>query len=167
MSRTYHGIKEGYGGGRRPGTEHFAKSIQYLFGGQLWNNGTYGIRPIRGGTTPSVHGTGRAMDISRRKMDAARPGSSKAFALNFVKYLVATEGGPDGFLEMVIDYDFEGTARIWRCDRNAWVKQIPGRISGAPGGDWYHFEISPAAADDIKQIDEFWARFFKDLAALP
>lgn len=163
MTRPYTGLKD-YPGTRRPGTQHLAGSIQYLFSGRLWNNGTFGIRPVRGGTTPSVHGTGRALDISRRKMDAARPGCSKAAALDFIKYLVATEGGPDGFLEMVIDYDFEGTARIWRCDRNAWVKQIPGRIAGAPGGDWYHLEITPAAADNPKIIDAFWDKFFANLA---
>jgi hypothetical protein len=166
MTRPYTGLKEGYGGGRRPGTEHFVRSIQYLHGGRLWNNGTYGIRPVRGGTTPSVHGTGRAMDISRRAMDAARPGSSKQYALNFIRSLIELEKGDDGILEMVIDYDFEGTARIWRCDRGTWVKQIPGRISGAPGGDWYHIEISPAGADNAKLIDRFWDRFFDALKTL-
>ena len=160
MTRPYTGLTEGYGKGRRQGTEILAGSIQWLHGGKLWNNGTYGIRPVRGGTTPSVHGTGRALDISRRRMDDNRPGSSKTYALTFIRDLIELEKGDDGILEMVIDYDFEGTARIWRCDRGTWVKQIPGRISGSPGGDWYHLEITPAAADNPALIQRFWDRYF-------
>lgn len=155
--RPYTGISDGIAKARRPGTEHMAAVIQYLTAGKLWNNGTYGIRTIRGGTRISVHATGRAIDISRRNMGGTRPGCSRTEALKWIQMLIDHCEG----LECVVDYDYQGTARVWKCDRLAWRTQPKGSISGAPGGDWFHIELAPAWADSKTKVDQFW----KDLLA--
>lgn len=163
-TRPYTGTRDGISGRRRPGLEYFADSVTFLSGGRMWDNGTYGIRPVRSGSSLSVHATGRAADLSRRNMnDGRRIGQSKKDALAFIDALVKIEGGPDGILEMVIDYDYNGTARIWRCDRAAWRTQSPGAIAGSPGGDWYHIELSPAGADSVARVDQFWRELFAGL----
>lgn len=150
--RPYTGIKDGAAKARRPGLEQLVASIQYLTAGRLWNNGTYGIRTIRGGTTMSVHATGRAADLSRRKMSTSRPGCTRAEALKLIQVLIDHFPG----LECVVDYDYQGTARVWKCDRMAWRTQAKGAIAGSPGGDWFHIEISPTYADRPDLIDKFW-----------
>lgn len=150
--RPYTGISDGIAKARRPGTELMVQYIQYLTSGKLWNNGTYGIRQVRGKNVLSVHATGRAMDVSRRKMDANRPGCTRTEALKIIQLLIEHFDG----LECVVDYDYQGTARVWKCDRMAWRTQPKGSISGSPGGDWFHIEISPTYADNPKLVDKFW-----------
>jgi hypothetical protein len=150
--RPYTGISDGIARARRPGLEQLVASIQYLTGGKLWNNGTYGIRTVRGSTRISVHATGRAADLSRRKMSTSRPGCSRAEALKIIQTLIDHFDG----LECVVDYDYNGTARVWKCDRMAWRTATKGSISGSPGGDWFHIEISPKYADNPALIDQFW-----------
>lgn len=147
--RPYTGIKEGIGKGKRPGTEAFIATIQTGTAGRLWNNGTYAMRPIRGGSTPSVHATGRAIDISFRRVPKHQ-GSSRAYAVPFIIELL--ERADELGLEMIIDYGYTvglGGGRIWKCDRNSWREQKPGAIAGGgnPKSDWIHVELSPAAAD--------------------
>lgn len=162
--RKYTGTTEGVGGGPRAGLEFFADSVEYLSGGRMWNNGTYGIRPVRSGSALSVHATGRAVDLSRRNMnDGRRIGQSRKDALAFIDALIKIEGDADGILELVIDYDYNGTSRVWKCDRAAWRTQPLGAIAGAPGGDWFHIELSPAGADSVARVQKFWAELFAGL----
>jgi hypothetical protein len=49
-------------------------------------------------------------------------------------------------LELIIDYFPHPWGRSWICTRNRWRKYDHRTVSGAPGGDWYHIEISPAMA---------------------
>jgi hypothetical protein len=139
MSRPYTGY-DGTSTRRRPGLEAFAAEIQTLTGGALWNNGTLVIRAINGGTSPSVHATGRAVDLSHRPMGDHRRGSTRAEALPLLDRLIVAAN--DLELEMAIDYG--APARVWRCDRSAWRPNT--QVRGV--SDSFHIELSPAMADD-------------------
>jgi hypothetical protein len=154
MNRPYTGTREGVGGGKRPGLEHFAASVQYLSEGRLWNNGTYAVRYQRGRAVMSVHATGRAVDLSTRR-HGRHQGSDRAYALVWVDAMIrhADELG----LECIVDYSYTGGlggGRVWKCDRNAWKDQKRGAIkyAGNTATDWWHIELSPAAADDVGRV---------------
>ena len=51
-------------------------------------------------------------------------------------------------IECVLDYFPQPWGRGWRCDRDAWQRYTRKTISGAPGGDWLHVELSPLYADN-------------------
>ena len=171
--RPYTGAKEGVGRGRRAATEAFALRVQAATKGRLWNNGTYQMRPMRGSSSISVHATGRAIDVSHRKT-GKHQGSDRAFALRFVDQLV--EHADELGLEMVIDYGHTGGlggGRVWKCDRNSWKDSKKGVIQGGgnPGSDWFHVELSPAAADNPEQVnlalDKILAGLDEDAAPKP
>ncbi len=138
------------------------------FGGGVWDNGTWGVRNMNksGAAKPSVHGTGRAADMSWRR-DAVWNGkkiarSSRGFndyaqAVQVVDFWVANA---DLFLiEEIHDYRPSPWGRGWRCTRNAWKSYERSTIgNGAPGGDWFHVEIAPAHADDAAYYRNAFAR---------
>jgi len=163
MTRPYTGIKDYPAKGKRPGTEYFAATINYLTGGKIWNNGTYGIRPIRGGVTPSVHGTGRAVDLSRRNMNT--PGKHGMNRTDFINQVIKPlVDNADLFgIELVVDYGFGVGGRTWRCDRGTWITQPKGRIAGGGWGDWIHVELDPAHADNPKLVQAAWDEIFAGL----
>lgn len=155
--RPYTGTTEGVGRGRRPGTEFFADGVEYLTMFGLWNNGTYGVRPVRGGTALSVHSTGRAVDLSARPMGDQRKGSDRETLATWAELLVKHADALG--VEYVMDYSFpggNGGGRGWKCSRGTWRYFNPGEIDG--GGqrwaDWLHVELSPAAADDVAVIQK-------------
>lgn len=140
-----------------PGLQRFIDHAVYLTGRGLWNNGAYGPRPMRGKKTPSIHGTGRAVDLSWRKTPAKKGGTGRGFgdyakACEFVDFLVAN--ADQLLLELVIDYQPSPHGRAWRCDRNAWQQYTKPTVQGAPGGDWFHIEISPRRANDPAFYDQ-------------
>lgn len=154
MNRPYTGTREGVGGGKRPGLEHFAAAVQYLSEGRLWNNGTYAVRYMRGKPVISVHATGRAVNLSTRR-HGGHQGSDRAYALVWMETAIrfADELG----LECVVDYSYTGGlggGRVWKCDRNAWKDHPRGSISyaGNASTDWWHLELSPEAADDVGKV---------------
>lgn len=157
MSRPYTGTRDGISKGRRPGLESFVSAIQTASGGKLWNNGTYGVRQMRGKPVLSVHATGRAADISRRRMDARRPGCSRADVELVIDWLIANADAIG--LEFLADYEPQPAGRGWKCDRQAWKNWKRGEVSGAPGGDWIHIELSPATADSTDWIAGVMASF--------
>lgn len=153
--RPYTGTKEGLGGGRRPGLEELVAALQYLTSGALWNNGTYGVRPMTSNTSlPSVHGTGRAADLSGRNMGDHRKGCTRTQLHGYADWLVANADTLG--IELVIDYGYTGPegrgGRTWRCDRGTWRYPNVGDLAG--GGqswaDWLHIEVDPRCADDTK-----------------
>lgn len=128
--------------GARPGTIRFQDYMRFLF--QMKNLGIYANRPVRGGSSLSVHATGRACDL---------------------------EGGPNqivaaiAFLERHADqlrieeiHDYGNRYKPgqhgagWRCDRNAW-KIYDKPTIGSPGAAWVHYEISPDMADNPDKVD--------------
>lgn len=154
--RPYSGTTEGVGRGKRPGTEHLAAVLHYLSAGVLWNNGTYGIRPVRDGSALSVHATGRAVDMSARATD--HPAGYHRQLLERTANWLADHANRIG-IELIIDYSAAGGlggGRAWKCDRQAWKWLAHGAVSGggAAWADWLHIELSPAAADDALGIQE-------------
>lgn len=149
--RPYTGTTEGLGGGRRPGLEELVAALQYLTNGALWNNGTYGIRLMRDSSRPSVHGTGRAADLSGRPMGDHRRGCTRAQLHGYADWLVANADVLG--IELVVDYGYTGPlgrgGRTWRCDRGTWRYPNVGDLSGGgqSWGDWLHVEVSPDMAD--------------------
>jgi hypothetical protein len=122
----------------------FIKEVIWLGQGALWDNGSYGVRNMRGKETLSVHATGRAVDLSYRP-SASKKLANRKDALEAIEKLLANAN--DLGIEMIIDYFPQPFGRAWKCDRQAWSKYSKPTVSGAPGGDWFHIEITPQAAD--------------------
>lgn len=161
--RPYTGITEGLGKGRRPGLELFADGIEYLTNGALWNNGTYGVRPMTSDASrPSVHGTGRAVDLDATNIGGTRPGMSLTDLGKWADLFA--DRADDLGIEMVIHYAYRGPegryGRVWRCDRDAWRYPNAGVLSGG-GTTWadhLHIEMSPEFADSVTKVEAGLAR---------
>jgi len=141
----------------------FIDYCTFLTRGGLWNNGSYGVRMMRGKETQSIHGTGRAVDLSwrRTKLGRGRHGFGDWWgAATFMNFLVENADALE--IELLIDYCPKPFGRGWRCDRGVWSLYERPTVFGAPGGDWVHCEISPVAAGD----PGFYDRAFKKVLGL-
>ena len=137
MNRPYTGF-DGNSRGPLPGTVALRDLILFLNAGKLTHLGTYAKRDARGKPgQPSVHATGRAVDIGYTNRADIEP---------VIDWLV-THADALG-VEMVADYFPKPWGRAWRCDRAAWKVYDRKTIHGAPGGRWIHIEISPTLAND-------------------
>jgi len=101
-----------------------------------------------GKTTLSVHATGRATDMSYRKMETKVKPNGRVKALETLDILLANWRYLH--IECVLDY-FPQFGRGWRCDRAAWQDYTKQTITGSGGGDWLHIEIGPKFADDAAE----------------
>lgn len=142
--RQYTGNSDGAAPKKRAGMDAFIKEMIWAGQGAIWDNGSYGIRPMRGSEALSVHATGRAVDLSYRPSEKRKLANRKE-ALALINKIVPVAN--DLGIEMIIDYMPEPFGRAWRCDRQAWQKYSKPTVHGAPGGDWFHIEITPQAAD--------------------
>jgi hypothetical protein len=156
QKRKYTGVTDGPAAGKRAGTEEFVKQVHRLTGGALWNNGTWVVRNKNGKTSLSVHATGRAMDLSYRKVGAKGKPNGRQHAQELIRLLVANN--EELGVEMILDYFPQPHGRGWRCDRQAWTKYSKATITGAPGGDWIHVEISPKMADSPQAVRDAFAK---------
>lgn len=141
MSRPYTGNTDPTKGAR-PGTIRFQETMVFLFG--MKNLGIYANRPVRGGSSLSVHATGRACDL----------GGTSEQIIAAIKFL---EGHADKLgIEEIHDYGNRYKpgqhGAGWRCDRNAW-KIYDKPTIGSPGAAWVHYEISPDMADNPTKVD--------------
>jgi len=135
--RPYTGFN-GNSRGALPGTVALRDLILFLNAGKLTHLGTYVKRDARGKPgQPSVHSTGRAVDIGYTNRTDIEP---------VIDWLV-THADLLG-VEMVADYFPAPFGRAWRCDRATWKIYDRRTIHGAPGGRWIHIEISPTLAND-------------------
>lgn len=151
MTRLYTGWDYN-AGGKRAGTEKFIDLLEAKFG--LWNNGSWGVRSKRGKLSPSVHGTGRAFDLSWR--GGKHRGSGKyEDACALIDFVV--EHADKLGVEAVFDYYPAPWGRGWKCDRNRWNVYTSRAFKGAPGGDWVHIEISNDYADNAEYYEKFFA----------
>lgn len=121
----------------------------------LWDNGSWGVRNMRGKSTPSVHSTGRAADISWRNMGDGKRGKPKGGrkqAEAAMEYLIKHADALG--IEMIIDYFPTPYGRASRCDRDmAWKKYDKETVHGAPNGDWFHVEVDgKKSTPQIKQV---------------
>lgn len=154
--RPYTGNTDGVAKGLRPGMKVFIEHVIELGNGALWNNGDFGVRPMRGKESLSVHATGRAVDLSYRQMPNKGKKNGRKDALRVMKILVANADLLG--LEAVFDYFPKPWGRAWMCSRDAWSKYRSETIHGAPSGDWIHLEVSPEMADDPKKVREAFAK---------
>ncbi len=158
-ARPYTGY-DGDGNGVTPGLAMFIREAEKRTGGALWNNGAFGIRPMRNKTIPSVHSTGRAVDLSYRKMPNKGVSRGREISEHFFDVVTANANAIG--IELVIDYYPQPFGRAWRCDRQAWKEYAHPTVAGAPGGDWWHVEISPAASRDPERVKTAIAKAFGD-----
>ena len=153
MKRPYTGNKDGEAKGLRPGMKVFIEEVIKLGNGALWNNGDFGVRPMRGKEELSVHATGRAVDLSYRHMPPKK--GIKNGRVEAVRVLKILQANADLLgIEAMFDYFPKPWGRAWMCSRDAWSKYTKETIHGAPGGDWIHLEVSPEMADDPKKMRE-------------
>lgn len=159
MSRPYTGF-DNYAAGKLKGTEEFIRQFIKLTNGAFFNNGSYGRRAIRGGAKPSVHGTGRAFDLSYRGSPYNGCGDRKV-AEKWINWLI--EHADELEIEMVVDYMPKPFGKAWRCDRG-WKKYLRKTVSG--GGkswaDWIHVEISPKYASNAQFYRNAFAKYSGD-----
>jgi len=153
VKRPYTGNKDGAAKGLRPGMKVFIDEVIKLSNGALWNNGDWGVRPMRGKEELSVHATGRAVDLSYRHMPPKK--GIKNGRVEAVRVLKILQANADLLgIEAMFDYFPKPWGRAWMCSRDAWSKYTKETIHGAPGGDWIHLEVSPEMADDPKKMRE-------------
>ena len=148
MGRPYTGF-DGNAAGKRAGLERFVQLTIAHFDNGVWNNGTWSVRNMKNDALktpkPSVHGTGRAADLSWRKTGSKGFGDY-ATACQVVDFWVANA---ELFLiEEIHDYWPAPHGRGWRCDKAVWTNYKKPSIGSTPGGDWFHVEIAPKYADD-------------------
>jgi hypothetical protein len=155
--RPYTGNKDGEAKGLRPGMKVFIDETIKLSNGALWNNGDFGVRMMRGSeTSMSVHATGRAVDLSFRHMPPKKGiKNGRIEALRVLKIIVANADALG--VEAIFDYIVKPHGRAWMCDRNAWLNYKKETIHGGGSGDWLHFEVSPAMADNASKMKEAFA----------
>lgn len=157
MSRPYTGNKDGLAKGAAAGLLALVEEISKATGNALWNNGTFVNRPMRGKTSLSVHATGRAADVSWRKMTPSKgKNNGREYAEKMMNFLVQHANALG--LEMIIDYFPKPYGRAWRCDRNAWQVYESEVVHGAPNGDWFHVEVSPEMAKKPEEIRAVFAK---------
>ena len=104
----------------------------------------------------SVHGTGRAVDLSFRHMTPKKGIKNGRIEARRVLKIIIANADALG-LEAAFDYIVKPHGRAWMCDRNAWVNYKKETIHGGGSGDWLHFEISPEMADDASKMKEVFA----------
>lgn len=165
VNRRYTGF-DGNTPGQRAGLEKFVDLTVKRFDGGAWNNGTWGPRLMRnpGPPKPSVHGTGRAADMSWRG-DGRRGYGDYRKALQVAELWIAN--AELFMIEAIHDYYPEPWGRGWQCDRSAWLVYKEQKIGSAPGGDWFHLEIAPAHADDPAYYEQAFASLDGALAPAP
>ena len=159
MSRPYTGNKDGLANGATAGLLALVDEISKCSAGALWNNGTFVNRPMRGKESLSVHATGRASDVSWRKLSADKgKNNGREYAEKMMSFLVQHADALG--LEMLIDYFPKPYGKAWRCDRNSWQVYESEVVHGAPNGDWFHVEISPEMAKRPEAIREIFAKHY-------
>ena len=159
-SKPYTGNSDGAAAGPRAGMDEWIRQAIKYGAGAFWNNGSWGVRDMRGSENLSVHATGRAVDLSYRKSDK-HPTANRKGAIAFIDIVTANANALG--LECVLDYFPQSFGRGWQCTRQAWSKYSKPTIHGAPGGDWLHVEISPAMADSPALVKQAFQRVFGEI----
>jgi hypothetical protein len=158
VKRPYTGNSDGAATRLRAGTKTFIDCVLLLSNRTLWNNGDFVVRNMRGKESLSVHATGRAVDLSYRKVGDKGRSDGRTKAAEWCRIL--TYNADVLGIEMIIDYYPQPYGRAWRCDRAAWSRYTAPTVSGAPGGDWLHIELSPAMADNPQAVHAAFKQVF-------
>lgn len=158
-SRPYTGNSDGSSSYKRPGMNEWIRQAIHASDDAFWNNGSWSPgRDMKGKPgTPSVHNSGRAVDLSFLRTDA-HPKANRKGTLDFLKIALANANTLG--IEAVLDYFPAAHGRGWRCDRQDWQKYTKKTITGAPGGTWIHVEITPQAADSVIFVKAAFLKVF-------
>ena len=157
-SRPYTGNSDGPSAYKRIGMNEWIRQAIHASNNSLWNNGSWGQRDMKGKPgSLSVHATGRAVDLSFLKT-AQHPNANRVEANKFIE-IVAKNANTLG-VEAILDYFPTKYGRGYRCDRQKWQKYTKETIHGAPGGSWYHVEITPQAADSVIFVKAAFLKVF-------
>jgi len=157
MANRYTGNSDGDSGRAKPGLLEFVKTIEEITDDAIWNNGTYVNRDKRGKPgSLSVHSTGRAVDLSYRKLGKKGRRNGRTIAEWLCDVLV--ENSEVLGVECVLDYYPKPFGRGFRWDRKDWLVYDKATLHGAPFGDWLHVELSPRMADSQALVRESWGR---------
>ena len=160
-SRPYTGNSDGAAAGPIPGMDEFIRQCIKYSNGALFNNGSWGVRPMRGSENLSVHATGRAVDLGYTKSDKY-PTVNRKGAIAFINTVLANAN--ELGVECVLDYFPKPFGRGWRCDRQAWKSYSKPEIHGAPGGLWLHVEVSSMFVNQpANLIQQAFKRVFTEL----
>lgn len=141
----------GIGGRCSPGLIQLSTALKRRW--DMRSLGCYGVRPIRGGSSPSSHSTGSAVDLSflperRAQMD-----------VQVLGYLIAWSN--EWGIQAVHDYRGQ---RIWRAGRTGniadccslwWKAQRKSSNGmGQSWANWYHIEVHPDRWGDVRTESE-------------
>lgn len=159
-SKPYTGNSDGEAKGSRAGMDEWIRQAIKYGAGAFWNNGSFGVRAMRGSEALSVHATGRAVDLSYRPSEK-HPNANRKGSIAFINIVLANANSLG--VECVLDYFPKAYGRGWRCDRQAWKSYSKPEIHGAPGGDWLHIEINPQMADAPNLVKQAFERIFTEL----
>jgi len=155
---------DGYASGKRKGTEEFARQFIKATGGAFFHNGSFSKRAARGKPYPSVHGTGRAVDLSYRGAPTHSGCGDRKVALKWIDWLV--EHANDLGIAMITDYAHKPFGRSWRTDRQCWRVYAKPTVSGggASWADWIHVEVThlDGWADDADAYKQVFASLIDD-----
>jgi hypothetical protein len=153
--RPYTGNKDAVHSAKREGTQVMQDYLVYLFG--LRKLGIYSNRDVRGSSKAnppkSVHATWRACDL----------GGTPAQLKSAIRFLYKHRDVL--CIEEIHDYSSaykknpKGWGAGYRCDRDAWRIYDRNTI-GSKGGQWVHYEIAPAMADDPERVRKAFATIF-------
>lgn len=119
------------------------------------NLGSYVVREQRSSATvdhknvPSVHGTGRAVDIGYTGVEKGRKK-----CLEFLEFLVLN--GDVLGVELILDYCPKPYGRGWKSERGSWQNYEKPTLAGAPGGRWIHVEVSPTLLGNMRAVNQAW-----------
>ena len=148
--RRYTGAKDAPAAGLTPGARSLTRLAAAQFG--VTSAGGFNVRPILSGPSkgkPSVHGTGRAVDLKY----ARRPQGVALW-----DFLLANTALLQ--IEAVHDYAFPQYGRGYRCSRGEGQRGV--KIftatdnAGSIGGRWIHVEISPFMAQNPPELRKAW-----------
>jgi hypothetical protein len=120
--------------------------------GNKWaftNLGIYAYRPMRGSTTLSVHGTGRAFDAGYKQ-------KNQQLVTEICDWLADNHVALG--IEEIHQYVWGTHGRGFRCNRDGkpgW-KEWDAENNGGPGGYWIHIEVSPTFAENKQLIIAAW-----------
>jgi len=160
-SRPYTGNSDGASAGPLPGMDEWIRQAIKYGGGAFWNNGSWGVRNMRGSENLSVHACGRAVDLSYRPSEKY-PTANRKGSMAFLRVIIANAN--ELGIEQVLDYFPKAFGRGYRCDRQAWKSYSKPTLAGSPGGDWLHVEVAPAFLDQpLTLIQQAFRRVFTEL----
>jgi hypothetical protein len=132
--------------GKREGTEKLLWLCQRRWKADNW--GTWVVRPMRGSKNPSVHGTGRALDIFIADKD------HKQEAVDWFTRpdVVATLGIQEVHVYRCKESRF---GKGWRIGRG-WRIWDAKNNGGTPGAAHIHLEIDNSLCDDGEAMVKAW-----------